>query len=159
MMMAKILPALLFLLCSSNIFANVKPEIVTVVLSAVQYVNNHGEEIAFQAFSDPKGPFTMQDTYIFVMDLNGNILAHGGISDLIGQNYFDEKDPQGRSYVRALIERAQYGRGGWVSYYWKNPITQKEECKSSYVTTSEKRIVVGAGYHHPVDKNGKCIAR
>lgn len=158
--MAKILPvALCLLLASGNIFANVKSEIVTVVRSAVQYVNDHGEEFAFQAFSDPDGPFTMDDTYIFVIDLQGNILAHGCIPERIGQNYFDEKDPQGRSYIRALIERAQYGKGGWVSYYWKNPITLKEECKSSYVTTVDKKIVIGAGYHHPLDKNGKCLAR
>lgn len=150
--------ALCFLL-SGNLCAQVKPEIVTVVRSAVQYVNDHGEEIALKAFSDPNGPFTMRDTYVFAMDLKGNILAHGREPARIGQNYFDEKDPQGRSYIRALVERAKYGRGGWVSYYRKNPSTQEYECKSSYVTTVDKKIVIGAGYTHPLNKNGKCLAQ
>lgn len=131
-------------------------EVRELVKKAVDYITEHGEALALMAFSQSTGPFSRDGTYIFAIDFKGNMLAHGVEMGRIGQNYYDLKDAQGRSVVRALIEKGRYGKGAWVSYYWKNPATGLEECKSSYVTSVNKKLIVGAGFHHPINAKGKC---
>lgn len=133
-----------------------KVEVTTLVQEAVKYAKEHGDEAAFKEFNRPDSPFKKTNTYIFAIDFKGNILAHGSDAEVVGKNHYDYKDSKGRSVVRALIEKARYGDGAWVSYYWKNPETKADECKSSFVTTVDKKFVVGAGFHHPVDAKGKC---
>lgn len=140
--------------------ANAQPTAQTIIMSllqeAVHFVKEHGEDDAFKVFNDPRGPFSKNNTYVFVLDFKGNMLAHGNNADLIGKNHYDLKDSKGHSVVRAIIERGRYGEGTWVNYLWKNPTTQTEECKSSYVTTVDKKFIIGAGYFHALNAKGEC---
>jgi len=130
--------------------------ITGLIQEAISFVKEHGEEEAFKVFNNPEGPFAKGTTYVFAIDFKGNILAHGSDADLIGKNQYDFKDSKGRSVVRALIEKGRYGEGAWVNYFWKNPTTQTEECKTSYVTTVDKKYIIGAGYFHPLNAKGQC---
>lgn len=131
-------------------------QVTTIVQEAVKYAKEHGDQVAIAEFNRPESQFKKPDMYIFAMDFKGNVLVHGGDMDKVGKNEYDIKDSKGRSVVRALIEKARYGDGAWVSYFWKNPATQTEECKSSFVTTVDKKFVIGAGYHHPLNAKGNC---
>lgn len=136
--------------------ASPKEQVAALVLEAIKYVKEKGAETAFAEFNRPNSPFTKDNVYVFAIDFKGNILAHGHDFVLVGTNNYDIKDAKGRSVVRALIENGRYGEGTWVSYYWKNPATQVEECKSSFVTPVDNKFVIGAGFHHPLDDKGQC---
>ena len=53
---------------------------------AVAFYKANGQEKAFAAFNDRKGQFVDQELYIFVLDMNGKILAHGVKPELIGKD-------------------------------------------------------------------------
>lgn len=53
---------------------------------AIAFYKSNGPKKAFAAFNNPKGQFVDKDLYIFAVDLNGKILAHGAIAGLLGLN-------------------------------------------------------------------------
>jgi methyl-accepting chemotaxis protein len=55
--------------------------------------------------------------YIFAQDVNGYLEINGGRPDLEGKNVLDLKDPNGFTFVREMIAKAQRG-GGYVEYVW-----------------------------------------
>jgi two-component system NarL family sensor kinase len=60
------------------------------------------------------------DGYFFVYDLQGRSLMHSRQPDLVGQDLWELRDPQGRPTIQRLIERAKAG-GGYVEYLWPKP--------------------------------------
>lgn len=46
------------------------------VKKAAEFYQAHGKDQALAEFSNPKGQFVKGDLYIFVLDLNGKMLAH-----------------------------------------------------------------------------------
>ena len=59
---------------------------------AVAYYKANGQPKAFAAFNDPKGAFVSKDLYIFALDMDGKILAHGANAALIGRDMMGAKD-------------------------------------------------------------------
>ena len=46
-----------------------------------------GKEIALAEFTNPRGQFIQNAQYIFVLDLNGLMLAHGMNRFFVGKNF------------------------------------------------------------------------
>lgn len=132
-----------------------KKQVESFVASAADYVKAHGKEDAFKEFSNPRGAFVKGLSYIFVIDYKGVTLANGGNPDIIGANKYDMQDPKGNYVFRDIIAKAKQG-GGWVSYYWDNPVTKKLGCKSSYVMPMEDQFVIGSGFYHDPNATGEC---
>ncbi|GAA0795984.1 methyl-accepting chemotaxis protein [Marinobacterium sediminicola] len=55
--------------------------------------------------------------FIYGYDLDGNIVFHSGNTDMIGKSVLDLKDPDGKPFVRDIIETALDG-GGFVQFRW-----------------------------------------
>ncbi len=73
-----------------------------------------------------------QDGYFFVYDLKGRVLMHSRQPELIGQDLWDLRDPQGRPTIQQLIQQAQAG-GGYVEYLWRKPSSSQLAPKLGYV--------------------------
>ncbi len=69
--------------------------------------------------------------YIWVNDQQGVLLAHA-VSANIGKSLYDVKDPDGKYFMREIIEVAQQG-GGYVNYRWAKTKDAKPSPKISYV--------------------------
>ncbi len=139
---------LFFSMCVVGAFAadrGTAKEAKGLVGKAIAYWKDNGKEKAFAEISNPKGKFVDRDLYVMVMDLDGNMMAHGANSKLIGKNLLELKDPTGKPMVREFVKAAQ-GGSGWVDYKWTNPVTKKVENKSSYVQKMEKYMVVCGFY-------------
>ena len=74
------------------------------------------------------------DGYFFVYDLSGHVLMHPRQPDLVGQNLWELRDPQGRPTIQNLLSRARDG-GGFVDFIWQRPSTGRIENKLGYVAT------------------------
>ena len=72
------------------------------------------------------------DGYFFVYDLHGRSLMHPREPQLVGQDLWMLRDPQGRLTIQRLITAAEHG-GGYVQYLWKRPSTGKLAPKLGYV--------------------------
>ena len=111
-------------------------EAQAMVDKAIAYFQANGKVKAFAAFDDPKGQFVKEDLYIYVLDMNGDILSHGANKKLIGQHFIDIKDSNGKLFFREIIDVAKSKGSGWVDYTWTNPVSKKIEPKSAYIKKS-----------------------
>ncbi|KQV49548.1 histidine kinase [Pelomonas sp. Root1217] len=73
-----------------------------------------------------------RDGYFFVYSLDGRVLMHSRQPELIGQNLWELRDPQGRPTIQQLIAQAQAG-GGYVEYLWRKPSSSLLAPKLGYV--------------------------
>ncbi len=119
------------------------------VHKAVEYVKKNGREKAFPVFSDPKGPFTYRDLYVFAIDFKGVILAHGTKKELIGKNDWNRKDKTGKLFTQLMIQMAQEKGSGWEEYLFENPVSGKLESKVAYFERVDD-FLIGCGAFKPV---------
>ena len=76
------------------------------VNAAVQAIEKSGPA-AFKIFDDAKGPFIAKDAYIFVYDRNGTNLALPAFPNLEGRNLLDQKDTEGKQFIREMLDLVQ----------------------------------------------------
>ncbi|MGB9782773.1 MAG: methyl-accepting chemotaxis protein [Moorellaceae bacterium] len=90
--------------------------------------------------------------YFFAYRFDGTRLVAPENKSQEGQNFWDLVDKSGKKVVQEFIKTAQNG-GGYVSYIWLNPKTQREEEKISYVAPLQLgtlQLVVGTGTYLPM---------
>lgn len=119
-------------------------EAKAMVKKAVEYLKANGKEKAFAAFSDLHGKFVDGDLYIFVYDLQGKCLAHGGNPKMIGKDLSDLKDADGKAFVKERIQIAKTKGSGWQNYKWTNPVTKEIESKTAYIEKVDD-VIIGCG--------------
>lgn len=108
-------------------------EAVAMVKKAAEVLKANGKNSLFAEVNNPGGKFVKGDLYVFVHDLQGNCLAHGGNPKLIGKNLLDMQDANGYKMVRGFVETANSKGKGWVNYKWLNKTTKEVENKSTYL--------------------------
>jgi signal transduction histidine kinase len=117
------------------------------VKKAVAYYIANGRDASLKAFSDTKGKFRNGEYYLFVFDFDGICLARGdGNTSLIGLKMTELQDPDGKYFIREMLETARDKNSGWVDYKRSNPATKKVESKSSYVEKVDN-IWIGCGFY------------
>ena len=119
-------------------------EAEALVKKAIAYVKANGKDAAFAEFSNPKGKFVDGDLYIFVYDMTGKCLAHGGNARMVGKDLIDLKDADGKSFVKERVDIATSTGKGWQNYKWNNPAVNKIENKTAYVEKCDD-VIVGSG--------------
>ncbi len=78
--------------------------------------------------------FDDQSGYFFMYDFRCHNVAHGIQKNLQGQNLYDYQDSRGTFVIRELLALASgNSNGGYLEYYWNNPVTGNEEPKLAYV--------------------------
>jgi TRAP-type uncharacterized transport system substrate-binding protein len=93
-----------------------------------------GPEGTFQAIKR-KAPGTVdRDLYVYVLDLNGIVMANGVIPAMTtGTNLYNARDQNGKYFMREKLELCRASKPGWVDFRFLNPVTQTVEDKSSYI--------------------------
>jgi len=148
--MKKILMGILIgLLCFS--FANAAEkgtakEAKALLDKAVAYYKANGKDKAFAAFNDTKGQFVHYDLYIYVLNLDGDVVSHGANAKLIGQHLIDLKDSDGKKFVKAIVDGAKAKGTGTMDYKWTNPTSKKIEQKSTFYEKVGDVILI-CGYY------------
>jgi signal transduction histidine kinase len=125
-----------------------RDKVVELVRRGYQLMKSSGISVAAQEFMDKDAnAYRLGDLYLFVYDMKGKCIAHGGNSSLVGQNQFDEKDQDGRYTIREVIDQAKIANG-WVDFKIKNSF------EAVYVEKVEMGVdtyVIGSGIF-PVSK-------
>ena len=109
--------------------------------AAAAFLATEGPDAAFAAFNEGD-EWHDRDLYVFVVDMDGTMVAHGANDALIGQNLIDLTDPAGTPLIANIV--AVEDRG-WVDYQFENPQTQEVEPKRSYVVRVNDQYAVGVG--------------
>ena len=121
---------------------------VSLVQRGVRHIEAKGPDAAFRDFEDKKGRFVRGDHYLWVCDLQGVVKSYALMPNMRGHNRADLKDAQGKPFVRDILRIAQQRGRGWIDYQWINPVTKKEEAKSTYFERSGSLIVLCGIYRH-----------
>jgi len=118
-------------------YAATQEDAKAMVEKAYSYLKANGKEKAFTEISNPEGPFVKGELYVFVQDFNGVALANGGNPKFVGMNHLELKDPNGKYFMKDLVELAKTKGSGWVDYVWVNPTTKKIQPKATYAKRIE----------------------
>lgn len=137
---------------------NTTTELVTLVKEAAELIRVKGEG-AFTDFRISGSRWREGETYIFVLDRNGNMLVHADPA-MEGKNQLDLKDINGKPIIRGLLGAATTfpkKPEGWYHYEWNVPGGLLPRWKSSYVrlvkAPSGKSYIVGSGiYNDRIEK-------
>jgi len=146
----------------------VRDECVALSKDAAKFINEKGLDAAMAEIGNKEGKFVSKNTYVFLMDLEGNELAHpyhpmtGSRFSAVtpsGRNVlklFDFKDTNGKLFVQEYIQVAKTKGEGWVEYMYPTPEELKKDTpfkekksskKISYVyRIPGKDLMVIAGY-------------
>ncbi len=129
-----------------------KEEMVAFVQEAVAYAKANGKEKALAEISNPKGSFVRGELYLYAYDYTGTTIAHPVNPEKIGVSRYDEKDADGKYYIRELMDATTNGTG-FVEYTYINPLHDKRvEKKLGYVMKVDDEWWLGSGiYQGPVE--------
>ena len=84
-------------------------------------------ESAMAAVADTANPLYHDgELYVFVLDGNNTIVAHGVTPDLVGTSLYTLIDVQGAN-LGEIFEANMSPYGRWIEYWWPNPATETDE--------------------------------
>ncbi|MDX5419594.1 MAG: cache domain-containing protein [Hymenobacteraceae bacterium] len=128
-------------------------QLVALVKDASEMVRKRGEK-AFAEFRQEGSRWRKGETYIFVLDPEGNMLVHAD-PEMENKNQLELKDVNGKPIIRGLISAATASpgkSGGWYHYEWPVPGGLLPRWKSSFVqmvkAPSGKSYIVGSGMYN-----------
>ena len=139
-------------LLSSQGFAAEKATTEECILKAHEaaaMVNARGLEEAIKMIGDPQGPFVWKDSYVFLMDLNGKMLAHPMRPELTKYKHvLLQTDSTGKAIFVHFVNIARNPGQGWVDYMWPKPGKKSSSKKVTYIyKVPTKNLLVGAGVY------------
>lgn len=123
-----------------------KEEAVAMVKKAIEFAKANGNEKAFSEINNPKGQFVDRDLYVVVYDMNGKCLAHGANQKMVGRELIDNKDIDGKEFMKERIALMKANTTAWQEYKFMNPVTKQIEPKLMYL---EKHgdLIFGCGVY------------
>jgi len=110
-----------------------------------EFYKAQGKDKALVAFKDGKGEFVKGDLYIYVLDLNGMMLAHPK-ADLVGKDFTKVPDKDGKLFAVDMVKIAKEKGSGWVDYKWENPATKAVDPKTVYFEKVDDVIIAAGAY-------------
>jgi cytochrome c len=126
--------------------AATKDEAVAMVKKAVSAIKAEGADKAYAEIDNPAGPFVDRDLYIVVYGMDGMVLAHGADAKRIGTNQINDKDADGKEFVKERVELAKTQPSFWQSYKFMNPVTKTVQPKQMYCERLDETVVCGGVY-------------
>jgi signal transduction histidine kinase len=127
-----------------------KEEVIARVKEAVTLITNKGQDTAFKEISNKEGKFVWKDTYVFVFDFEGTLLARPVYQEAIGKNWLNFKDKSNppKQPTKDMVDLAKDKGEGWVEYMYPKPGEEAPSKKISYVyRVPGQNIFVGAGIY------------
>lgn len=125
------------LLLVGSTFAQGKKDAEAIVKKAITYYRSVGKDKALLDFCDRKGRFVDGDLYLSVDDMTGKCLAHGANLKMVGKDWLELKDADGKAFIKERIEIAQNSGKGWQTYKWTNPGSKQIETKYTYIEKAD----------------------
>ena len=123
-----------------------KDEATAMVKKAIVFIKTNGADKAYAEISNPKGQFVDRDLYVVVYDMTGKCLAHGANAKMIGRDLIDNKDVDGKEFVKERVEMMKKQASGWQDYKFRNPTTNQIEPKAMYIERLND-VIVGCGVY------------
>jgi cytochrome c len=112
--------------------SEVAKHVEALVNAAAALIDTQGKA-PFVEFRKKNGVWYHGDIYLFVYDLNGNVLLNPAFPEREGTNVSGQKDANGKLFHNAMIEVAKTKGSGWVDYMFPKPGQTTPSQKWTYV--------------------------
>jgi len=118
----------------------VKDECVALTKDAAKFMNEKGYFPTVAEINNKEGKFVTKNTYVFMMDLEGHLLAHPFNPQFIGKDITGVKDTNGKLFNQESVVIAKTKGEGWSEYMYptpeelKNPTPFKEKKSSKKIS-------------------------
>lgn len=111
-----------------------KEECVIQCHEVAALINSQGLDAAVMKVSDTKGPYVWKDSYVFLMNLDGKMLAHPMQPELTRLPHcLLITDPTDKAIFVSFVNLARTAEHGWVEYMWPKPGQRAPSKKITYV--------------------------
>ena len=108
-------------------------QIEMLVNEAAGLIERTGKAAAFEEFRKKNTQWFSGDTYLFVYDLNSNVLFNAAFPEREGTNTTGQKDANGKLFHHDFIQMAKSNGSGWVNYMFPKPGQTQASQKWAYV--------------------------
>lgn len=144
-----VLALLLSTVCVAADESATKEECVVKCHEAAALINSKGLDEAIKVISDPEGPFVWKDSYVFLMNLDGKMLAHPMKPELTKLDHcLLITDPTDKALFVHFVNLARKVGSGWVEYMWPKPGKTTPSKKLTYIyRVPGHDLFVGAGVY------------
>jgi cytochrome c len=122
-----------------------KEQIKGFVDEAFAFALKNGKDEAIKAFMDKNGKFRRGELYIFAYDFKGTVLALPTDPNLVGIDFLNLQDRDGKLTIQEMIKVLKKDGEGWVNHKWVHPKTRKSMKKSSFVKKIDDTWFIGSG--------------
>ncbi|MEI6764613.1 MAG: cache domain-containing protein [Bacteroidota bacterium] len=125
------------------------PFVVDIVDSAAQLVHLAGKE-AYPQLLDKASVFYFNDSYLFVLTLNGKLLVDPSYPTKTGRDVSDFRDYAGHYTIRELLGKLKKNDFVYLSYMWPAPGQPNPIKKMLYarkVVSDNDTVVVGSSLY------------
>jgi len=124
-------------------------EVIAKCQEAAKFIRDNGIDAGVKSIGDKSGPFVWKDTYVFLMNMDGKMLAHPVKPELTQKDTVIEvKDTAGKPLFLEFVEVANSKGKGWVDYMWPKPGQDQPAAKTSYIyRVPGTQYIVGAGIY------------
>jgi len=116
------------------------------VKSAVAFAKAHGIYNLIKEVNSPTTQFRQGELYLFILDMEGVVLAHGADPKLVGADLSERRDANDVRYIQDFIKVAGEKGSGWVDYKFVNPVSGAIEDKTTFVQ-SYQIVIIGCGVY------------
>jgi hypothetical protein len=128
-----------------------REEIVDMCKKAEQLLLTN-QEVGIAEIGNPQGQFVWKNTYVFVMDFDGNMLAHPMIPQLTEKGPLfrvsDKNKDKPKMIFVDFVNIAKNNGEGWLWYKWTLPNSREVADKFTYIRrVGFTNLLVGAGIY------------
>ena len=145
---ARLAFATAFSLACAASFANAtKDDATAMVKKGVAFIKANGKDKGYAEITNKDSKeFHDRDLYLAVHRLDGTALAHGTNEKMVGKNFIEMKDMDGKEYIKERVEFAKTKPSFWTDYKFNNPVSKKIEPKTAYCERLDDTVVCGGIY-------------
>ena len=120
-MLALVVMANVVLAASVMSQSTIKDECVAMCKDAAIFMNEKGFYPTVFEINKKDGKFVSKNTYVFLVDLEGHLLAHPYNQQYIGMDMTGNRDSTGKLFVLDYITVAKTKGEGWTEYMYPTP--------------------------------------
>jgi hypothetical protein len=136
--------------CKSTATTKAVPsQIIENVKKACALIDKEGAK-AFAQFQGDKSAFIFGGTYLVINDCDGVMLLHPMKPDMIGKNFLELKDKNGKLFYSEMVKLSKEKGEGWVDFFWPKAGATEPSQKVSYVHKAKcdgKDVIVSCGIY------------
>jgi cytochrome c len=109
------------------------------VKRAARYLQDNGKEAAFKRLHSRASSFFFLDSYIFVLNEQGETLVDPAYPNRTGRTVVDFQDAVGFFAFKSALKKLEHTDEAWVQYLWPKPGSSAPSRKLIYV----RKVKVG----------------